>query len=119
MNQKNRNQQSQLNIAVLEETSKENLMKNYLDEIYTVPEFKRDNSALTEQAEKALLYLKVRYPNSHNDDFVVIEVEGYNCIAYLTDEFSLYVLGKHIAPFDKDRIYPLQGLVTVYTFQRY
>lgn len=78
-------------------------MKNYLDEIYTVPEFKRDNSALAVQAEKALLYLKVRYPNSHNDDFVVIEVEGYNCIAYLTDEFSLYVLGKHIAPFDKEQ----------------
>ena len=94
-------------------------MKNYLDKIYTVPEFKRDNPALAEQAEKALQYLQGRYPNSHNDNFVVIEVEGYNCIACLTDEFSPYVLGKHIAPFDKDRIYPLQGLVTVYAFQRY
>ncbi len=94
-------------------------MKNYLDEIYTVSEFRRDNPALAEQAEKALHYLKGRYPNSHNDNFVVIEVEGYNCIACLTDEFSPYVLGKHIAPFDKDRIYPLQGLVTVYAFQRY
>ena len=68
-------------------------MKNYLDEIYTVPEFKRDNPTLAEQAEKALQYLQGRYPNSHNDNFVVIEVEGYNCIACLTDEFSPYVLG--------------------------
>ena len=36
-------------------------MKNYLDEIYTVPEFKRDNPALAEQAERALNYLKCRH----------------------------------------------------------
>lgn len=94
-------------------------MKNYLDEIYTVSEFKRDNPALAEQAEKALQYLKGRYPNSHNDDFVVIEVEGYKCVAFLTDEFSPYTLGEMIAPFDKDQIYPLQGLVTQYAFKRY
>ena len=94
-------------------------MTNYLDEIYTVSEFKRDNPALAVHAEKALLYLKGYLQSNENTKFVVIEVEGYNCIAYLTDEFSPYVLGKHIAPFDKDRIYPLQGLVTVYAFQRY
>lgn len=94
-------------------------MKNYLDEIYTVSEFKRDNPALAEQAEKALQYLKGRYPNSHDDDFVVIEVEGYKCIACIFDSFSPYTLAPSIAPFDKDRIYPLQGLVTVYAFQRY
>ena len=33
-------------------------MKNYLDEIYTVSEFKRDNPTLAEQAERALQYLK-------------------------------------------------------------
>ena len=92
-------------------------MKNYLDEIYTVSEFKRDNPALAEQAERAMQYLKSYCP----DDavFVVIEVEGYNCVAYLTDEFSPFILGNHIAPFDKDRIYPLQGLITQYAFKRY
>ena len=39
-------------------TAKENRMKNYLDEIYTVSEFKKDNPALAEQAERALQYLK-------------------------------------------------------------
>ena len=94
-------------------------MKSYLDDIYTVKEFQRGNPALAEQAEKALQYLKGRYPNSNNDDFVVIEVEGYKCVAFLTDEFSPYTLGEMIAPFDKDQIYPLQGLITQYAFKRY
>ena len=94
-------------------------MKNYIDEIYTVSEFQRDNPAFAEQAEKALQYLKGYCPNSEYAIFVVIEVEGYYCIACLTDEFAPYTLGTTIAPFDKDRIYPLQGLVTNYAFKRY
>lgn len=94
-------------------------MKNYIDEIYTVSEFKRDNPELSKQAEKALQYLKGYCPNSEDAAFVVIEVEGYHCIAYLTDKFAPYTLGTTIAPFDKDRIYPLQGLVTNYAFKRY
>lgn len=94
-------------------------MKSYLDEIYTVSDFRRDNPELSNQAEKALQYLKGYCPNSEDATFVVIEVESYNCIAYLTDEFAPYTLGTTIAPFDKDRIYPLQGLVTNYAFKRY
>ena len=92
-------------------------MKNYIFDLYTVSEFKRDNTALAEKAEQALQYLKGYYPNG--SEFVVIEVEGYNCIAYLTDEFSPYTLVEMIAPFDENRIYPLQGLITQYAFKRY
>ena len=60
-------------------------MKNYIDEIYTVSEFKRDNPELSNQAEKALQYLKGHCPNSEDAIFVVIEVESYHCIAYLTE----------------------------------
>ena len=94
-------------------------MKNYLDEIYTVPEFKRDNPALAEMAERALNYLKRYRPNSADATFIVIEVEGYKCVAYLIVEFSPYLLAEMIAPFDKDRVYPLQELVTQYAFKRY
>lgn len=94
-------------------------MKNYIDEIYSVSEFMRDNSAFAEQAEKAVQYLKSYCPNSQDAIFVVIKVENYNCIAYLTDEFAPYTLGTTIAPFDKDRIYPVQGLITKYAFKRY
>ena len=94
-------------------------MKNYLDEIHTVSEFKRDNPVLAEQAERALQYLKGYCQNSDDVTYVIIEVEGYKCVAYLTDEFSPYTLGDMIAPFDKDRVYPLQELVTQYAFKRY
>ena len=91
-------------------------MKNYIFDLYTVSEFKRDNPALAEKAEQALQYLKGYYPNG--SEFVVIEVEGYSCVACLCDEFYPYELGKTIAPFDEKQIYPVQGLVTKYAFQR-
>ena len=94
-------------------------MKNYLDEIYTVSEFQRDNPALAKKAERALNYLKGYCPGSEDATFVIIEVESYKCVAYLTDEFSPYTLGEMIAPFDENKIYPLQGLVTLYAFKRY
>ena len=94
-------------------------MKSYMDEIYIVKQFKQDEPALTKQAERALDYLKSYCPNSEDKTFVIIEVEGYKCVAYLTDEFSPYLLAEMIAPFDKERIYPLQGLVTQYAFKRY
>ena len=94
-------------------------MKNYLDEIYTVSEFQRDNPALAEKAKRALNYLKGYCLGSKDATFVIIEVEGYKCVAFLLDDFSPYTLADMIAPFNKDRIYPLQGLVTQFTFKRY
>ena len=93
-------------------------MKNYLDEIYTVKEFQRDNPALAEQAERAVQYLKGYCQNSDDVTYVVIEVEGYKCVACLRDEFFPYELGSSVAPFDEKQIYPVQGLVTKYAFQR-
>lgn len=91
-------------------------MKNYLDEIYTLSEFKKDNPTLAEKAEQALQYIKGYYPK--DNVFVVIEVEGYNCVACLRDEFYPYELGTSVAPFDEKQIYPVQGLTTKYAFQR-
>lgn len=71
---------------------------------------------LAEKAEQALQYLKGYYPNG--SEFVVIEVEGYNCVACLCDEFYPYELGSSVAPFDENQIYPVQGLTTKYAFQR-
>ena len=97
-------------------TAKENRMKNYIFDLYTLPEFKRDNPALAGKAEQALQYLKGYYPK--DNVFVVIEVEGYNCVACLRDEFFPYELGTSVAPFDENQIYPVQGLTTKYAFQR-
>ena len=94
-------------------------MKNNLDEIYTISEFQLDNPALAKQAERACNYLKGYCPNSEDATFVIIEVEGYKCVAFLLDDFSPYMLSDMIAPFDENKIYPLQGLVTQYAFKRY
>ena len=39
-------------------TAKENRMKNYIFDLYTLSEFKRNNPTLAEKAEQALQYLK-------------------------------------------------------------
>lgn len=94
-------------------------MTNYLDEIYSVEQFKQDHPDLAEQAERAKDYLKGYCQNGDDVTYVIIEVEGYKCVAYLVDEFSPYILAEMIAPFDKERMYPLQGLTTHYSFKRY
>ena len=94
-------------------------MKNYLDEIYTVSEFQRDHPALAEKAERALNYLKGYCPGSEDATFVIIEVESYKCVAFLLNDFSPCTLADMIAPFDENKIYPLQELVTLYAFKRY
>lgn len=94
-------------------------MKNYLDEAYTVKEFARCNPALAANAQRAKEYLKEQYPLAPEEDFVVIEVEGYRCVAYLKDEFAPYELANTIAPFDENTIYPRQELVTKYAFRNH
>lgn len=97
----------------------ENYLNNYIEAITTIKEFKHDYPKLAEQAQRAKEYLEGHYPNADEDDFIVIEVESYKCVAVITDNFLPYTVGEHIAPFDENRIYPLQGLVTVFAFKRH
>lgn len=94
-------------------------MENYIDDITTVEEFKIDNPKFAKQADRAKAYLQENYLEADEDDFVVIKVEGYNCIAVLIDDTLPYRLGEVIAPFDEERIYPRQTLITKYGFKRY
>lgn len=94
-------------------------MTNYIDEIYTVRQFQSDCPMLAEQAEKALNNLRAYFPIGEDDDFVVITVEGYKCVAYVADDFAPYILAERIAPFDENKIYPMQGLETEFCFKRY
>ncbi|MCM1532367.1 MAG: hypothetical protein NC114_08870 [Ruminococcus flavefaciens] len=97
----------------------ENYLDNYIDAVTTVEEFKHGYPELAEQAEKAKEYLKGRYPNADEKDFIVINVESYNCIAAIVEDGIPYTLDEIIAPFDKNTIYPIQGLVTKFAFKRY
>ena len=94
-------------------------MGNYIDEITTVEEFKRECPELAEMADRAKRHLVGEYMQADEDDFIVIEVEGYKCVAVKLDNFLPYTVGETIAPFDKDRIYPLQELVTEFAFKRF
>ena len=94
-------------------------MKNYLDNIYTVLQFKNDHPALAEQAEKARNALAYFVQSDDQDNYVIIEVEGYKCVAFVAKTAHPYELAETIVPFDKDRVYPIQGLVTKYLFKRY
>ena len=94
-------------------------MENYIDEITTVEEFKRECPELAEMADRAKRHLSGEYMQADEDDFIVIEVEGYKCVAVKLDCFLPYTVSETIAPFDKDRIYPLQGLVTEFAFKRF
>ena len=94
-------------------------MENFIDDITTVNQFKLDNPELADQAQKAKNYLKDRYLNADEDDFIIIVVESCTCVAVILDDTVPYRVGEIIQPFDKDRIYPIQGLETKFVFKRY
>ncbi len=97
----------------------ENYLGNYVDAVTTVEEFKKSYPELAEKAEFAKEYLKGYYEQLNENDFIVIEVESYYCVAVVLDYTLPYIVGDHIAPFDKNRTYPLQGLETKFIFKRY
>lgn len=93
-------------------------MTNYIEDIKTVDRFAAEASPkLKEKALAAKDYLKGRYENVNDKDFVVIEVEGYHCIALIKTKPC--ILDDIIAPFDEQSLYPLQELVTQYAFKIY
>ena len=95
-------------------------MKNYVDEIITLKQFITESKPqLAANAKRAAEYLKQFYANIQDNELIVITVEGYYCIACLKDSFAPYELAKTVAPFDEERIYPIQELVTQYAFKYY
>lgn len=97
----------------------ENYLGNYIDAITTLKQFKNENPKLAEKAESAKEYLKGFYDRLKEDDFIIIEVERYYCVAVVLDYKLPYIVGDHIAPFDENRTYPLQGLETKFAFKKY
>ena len=49
--------------------------------------------------------------NDHNhENYIIIKVEDYTCIAHVIDDFSPIEISRDIFPFDKENVYPMQGL---------
>ena len=72
-----------------------------------------------EVAIRAANYARGWFPNAENDDFIVIRVEGYYCIAFITDEFSPIEVSEKVVPFDSEKVYPLQCLEQKIYFKRF
>ena len=75
-------------------------------------EFRTSNEAQKEIILRA--YDKARHffdSKEHDmDDFIVIRVEGYSCIALITDDFSPIEISSFVFPYDQKRIFPLQQI---------
>ena len=67
--------------------------------------------------ERAYNYARDFFPNAEPDDFVIIIVEGYNCITVITDERAPKEIADEVVPFDDKKVYPLQGIKQEVTFK--
>lgn len=69
--------------------------------------------------ERAREYLRQKWADAEDEDLVVIKVEGYHCLAKVTNEFSPIEICDVVFPFDKDRIYPMQEIERKIYFKTY
>ena len=63
--------------------------------------------------DRALEYAKSNLTNGWeklDDDFIVINVEGYACVALVTSEWEPIEICDRVFPFDEERIYPMQEI---------
>lgn len=72
-----------------------------------------------EVAVRAVNYARGWFPNAEDDDFIVIRVEEYYCIAFITDEFTPIEVSEKVVPFDSEKVYPLQCLEQKVYFKRF
>ena len=75
-----------------------------------------------EQIKKALDYAKRNVTDGYakeDDEFIVITVEGYKCIALITDEWNPIEICERVFPFDDERIYPMQEIEMTVNFKQY
>lgn len=54
-----------------------------------------------------------------DDDFIVINVEGYPCVALVTNEWEPLEICTRVFPFDSERIYPMQEIEQKIYFKQY
>ena len=84
-----------------------------------------NNTEYSSEKEITQLYRALEYARGNltdgyakdEDDFIIIKVEGYKCIALITNEFSPITICDRIFPFDENRIYPMQEVELVANFK--
>ena len=71
---------------------------------------------------RALEYAKSNLSNGWDkldDDFIIINVEGFPCVALVTNEWQPIEICERVFPFDSERIYPMQEIEAKIYFKQY
>lgn len=75
------------------------------------------NTTKGQNGLKAFEYAQRHYDDYDINNYAVINVEGYDSIAHKTGRLN-ETFDEIIFPFDKERLYPIQGLQLEYSFKR-
>jgi len=60
---------------------------------------------------KAFINARIQFGYEHSmEDFVVIRVNGFNCIALVTNEFTPIEICPLVFPYDENKTYPMQEI---------
>lgn len=78
-----------------------------------------NDAALIKNALKAREYLKNYVSFDENTEYVIIKIENYYNVCRVTNEFQPIEICTTVAPFDKDKIYPIQTIKTEIRYLTY
>lgn len=86
-------------------------MRNYIDDCYSIEHYRIYNpEEAVSRMELALKQLQMIYRGHDESEFGIVEVDGYECVALIVDEFTPMVIADTVAPFDMARNYPIQHI---------
>lgn len=71
------------------------------------------------EAEAIINIIESWWSDFAGEDAIVIEVEGYKCLTYITDEFEPIECADKVFPFEGSRTYPMQFVEKKIAFKRW
>lgn len=86
----------------------------------TIAAYRNMSNEIEKEALKtALEYARDNLTEGHEkdeDEFIVIRIDGYDCIALITDEFNPIEICTRVFPFDHEGAFPFQEIEQVVQF---
>lgn len=78
-----------------------------------------NNEFRTKLEKKALKIVQSNIDFFIGHKAVIIDVEGYKCVAKITNEWRPIEICSAVFPFDEEKTYPRQDIEKKYVFKRY
>lgn len=72
-----------------------------------------------QEAEAIMSIIESHFSDFAGEDAIVIEVEGYKCLTYITDEFTPIECSDKVFPFEERKTYPMQFIEKKINFKRW